>query len=166
MALAERVVEVAVEVCGVKQKSVESPWFVGREAELTELQRSISAAVERRNEAARSGEVEELEAARERLKDVRRESKRARDGWEKNWWEGVLNECVAAEEKGDIGGLYRGLKKLGVRDMKKDTGGTKLTTEEFRNHFKKVSEERFENKPEEIEADFREGEEAERWRIW
>ena len=56
--------------------------------------------------------------------------------------------------------------------MKKDMKGTNLTTVQFRDHFKKVSEAKFENEPEDIEKvvdmadDLREGEEAEEWRIW
>ena len=44
--LAERVVEVAAEVCGLKQKSVENPWMVGKEEEAARLRRSIGAAVD------------------------------------------------------------------------------------------------------------------------
>ena len=113
--------------------------MVGKEEAAARLRRSIGAAVEERNEATRRGDDEEVEGAREKVKDARRESKRMRGGWEKEWWDGILDECVSAEGRGDAGGLYRGLRKLGVRDMKKDMEGTKLTSEEFRNHFKKVS---------------------------
>ena len=50
--------------------------------------------------------------------------------------------------------------------------GTSITTSQFKEHFKKVSDERFENKPEDIEKvvdmaeDLRYGEEAEEWRKW
>ena len=81
--------EVAKEVCGVKQKSVENPWMVGREEELAGMRRRISAAVERRNEAVRDGEDEEIEAARREVTVARSESKSVRRGWEKVWWERV-----------------------------------------------------------------------------
>ena len=47
--------------------------------------------------------------------------------------------------------MYKSLKVLGGRGVKKVTGETTLTKEEFRGHFKRVSEERFENLPEEVE---------------
>ena len=37
-------------------------------------------------------------------------------GWEKEWWDGIIEECESAEDQGDVGGLYRGLKKLGLRE--------------------------------------------------
>ena len=74
--LAEVVVEVAAEVCGLKEKSVENPWMIGREEESAELRRRISSAVTSRNTAVemeRQGEIgeEEVEEAKERLKEVR-----------------------------------------------------------------------------------------------
>ena len=54
--------------------------------------------------------------------------------------------------------------------MKKDNEETKITTEEFKNHFMKVSEERFENDPQDIEEtvdlveDLRENEKAKEWK--
>ena len=170
--LAEKVMEVAEEVCGLKGKSVENPWMVGKEEELAEMRRRISGAVERRNEASRAGNAEAHEEAKRRVTETRSECKRTRRGWEKSWWDGILTECESAEQRGDVGGLYRGLKKMGLRGMKKEMQGTSLTTEQFRNHFKKVSEEKFENRPEDIEKavdmaeDLRNGEEAEEWRVW
>ena len=66
--------------------------------------------------------------------------------------------------------MYRGLKKIGLKDMKKDKEETKITTEEFRNHFMKASEMRFENDPQDIEEtmdlaeDLRENEKAKEWK--
>ena len=62
-----------------------------------------------------------------------------------------MSECVRVEKVGDSGSLYRGLKKLGLRDVTTAKKDTKLTTEKFREHFKKVSNDRFENDPAEIE---------------
>ena len=81
-----------------------------------------------------------------------------------------MDECAEAEAVGNAGRLYRGLKKIGLKDMKKDKEETKITTEEFKNHFMKVSEERFENDPQEIEEtvdlveDLRENEKAKEWK--
>ena len=145
-------------------------WMVGKEEELREMRRRISHAVEIRNEAVRRGDADEIEEARRGVTELRSECKRERRSWETGWWNGVLGECESAEQRGDIGGLYRRLKKLGVRDMKKDMKGTNVTTPQFRDHFKRVSEEKFENLPEDIERvvdmaeDLRHGEEAQEWR--
>ena len=72
--------------------------------------------------------------------------------WEKEWWEGIATECKDAEDVGDIGGLYRGLRKIGLKDVKKAPVETKLTTVEFRNHFSNVSKDRFEEDPAVLEA--------------
>lgn len=86
------------------------------------------------------------------------------------WWENILEECKNAGERGDSGMMYKTLKKLGGRDIKKESNTTNITTEEFRDHFKKVSEERFENSPEEIAEtvrrveDIRHTEKAREWR--
>ena len=170
--LAEKVLMVAEEVCGLKRKDVENPWMVGKEDELGWMRRRISEAVERRNEAVESGDGEAAEGARQRVRELRSENQRMRRGWEKKWWDDVLKECESAEQRGDVGGLYRSLRKLGLRGVKKEAQGTSLTTGQFKEHFMKVSEERFENSPEEIEKavdmamDLRQGEEAEEWRRW
>ena len=157
MKLAEKVVEVAKGVCGIRERRVENPWMVGKEEETAALRRSISQATERRNTAAvehRRGEAseEELGERWEELREARKRWKRAVRSWERQWWDGVIGECVRAEEVGDTGGLYRGLKKMGMRDVKKAKQDTKITTPEFRDHFKRVSDERFENAPQDIEA--------------
>ena len=56
-----------------------------------------------------------------------------------------------AEGRGDHGQMYRTLKELGRRGYKGATDRTTITKEEFRDHFKAVSENRFENTPQEIE---------------
>ena len=48
---AEVVVGGAKEVCGVKKKSVENPWMVGREVEIGMMRRQVCVAQERRNMA-------------------------------------------------------------------------------------------------------------------
>ena len=149
---AEKVVGVASEVCGLRSKSVENPWMVGREEEISRMRRAISVAMERKNQAAAdnrngTGSEEDLEEKWQVLREARREWKRETRAWESQWWQGVVADCVKAEEVGDAGSLYRNLKKIGLRDVKTGKQETKLTTEQFRDHFKKVSEDRFEMIP-------------------
>ena len=55
------------------------------------------------------------------------------------------------------------------RGQKKEVAGTQLTTEQFKTHFEKVSHQRFENRPEEVERvvekaeDLRGTRKAEEW---
>ncbi len=83
--------------------------------------------------------------------DARREMKREIRRYEREWWEEKIAECVQAEGRGDQGKMYKLMKELGRRGWKGNTDATTITKEEFRDHFKGVSENRFENTPEEIE---------------
>ena len=168
--LAEKVLKIVERVCGRQVKSVENPWMVGKEEEVDQMRRRISGAVERRNEVVRQGGSDvEKEAARVEVQEARKAWKKQTAEWEKRWWETVADECVDAQGKGDTGGLYRGLRKMGLRDMKKAPTDTSITTDGFRKQFSKVSEERFENPPEEIDEavdkaeDLRGSDQAKEW---
>ena len=93
----------------------------------------------------------ELNEAIERLREARREMKQETRRWEREWWEEKIQLCAEAEGRGDSGKMYKVLKELGRRGWKGPTDTNTITTEEFRDHFKKVSEHRFENTPEEIQ---------------
>ena len=113
---------------------------------------------------------EERERVKNELKEARKTWKRTVTNWEKEWWNERLGECENAAGRGDMGTVYKNLKVLGTRGVKKVAAETTLTKEEFREHFKKVSEERFENLPEELERvvdkapDLREDERTKGWR--
>ena len=122
--LAEKVLGVAREVCGIKEKSVENPWMVGREEEVEEARRRLNGAIRRRNEVAvevAGGEAteESLEGAKEEVRRERGEWRRTTRRWEREYWDGVIRECSQAEEMGDVGRLYRTLKSIGLKGMKK-----------------------------------------------
>ena len=151
------VTRAAKEVCGEEEKRIENPWMTGKDEELQRMKSRISGAVTQRNnisERERQGEdvIREMEEARENLKTARRTMKKEIRRWEKEWWEEKINECTDAEGRGDSGKMYKIMKELGRRGWKGKTDTTNITKEEFRDHFKGVSEERFENLPEEIEA--------------
>ena len=148
----EVVLEAAKEVCGEAERRVDSPWMVGKEEEARRLRGDIGRWIERRD-AVVGGEEgeEELARAREGLKVARKLWKREVKRWEKEWWESELKTCEEAAGRGDSGAMYKSLRRLGERGVKRVEAGSILTKEEFREHFKKVSEERFENVPEEVE---------------
>ena len=93
----------------------------------------------------------EVEQKKEVLKVARKTWKKERRRWEKEWWDEILVECERAAGRGDMGVIFKGLKKLGARGIKKVAPSTTITTEGFREQFAKVSAERFKNPPEEIE---------------
>ena len=43
-------------------------------------------------------------------------------GWEKAWWEEELKACEDAAGRGDTGGVYKSLRTLGGRGVKKKGG--------------------------------------------
>ena len=146
---------VALETCGEVTKSVENPWMVEKEDEIKEMRTRISNAVINRNRIMEQGVRSDLDADllteyREELKDARKVLKKSSRRWEKEYWDSILTECEKAGERGDSGTVYRKLKDIGKRGTKLARISTKITSEEFRNHFMKVSETRFENEPDDI----------------
>ena len=166
----EVVVDAAKEVCGEAVKPVENPWMVGKEEESARLRREVERCLERRGTAVEAGDEEEMEEAREALKVARKKWRKELMRWEKEWWDEELVRCEGASSRGDLGGMYKSLRTLGSRGVKKVKTGTTITKEEFRDHFKKVSEDRFENLPEDMERvvdrapDLREHEKTKGWR--
>ena len=174
--ITEVVTTAAREVCGVQEKVIENPWMRDKDEEVMVLRARINRAINRRDTAlenARNDNIQnndEVNDSRNVLKEARKDLKRKTREWEVEWWENILEECKNAGERGDSGMMYKTLKKLGGRDIKKESNTTNITTEQFRDHFKKVSEERFKNSPEEIAetvrrvTDIRDTEKAREWR--
>ena len=156
--IAEILTESAEEVCGKRTRQVANPWTVGHEEELSVLNLEICAWVEERNEMAgrtrtREGRrmwQERLNRAREQLKEARRNMRIRLRELEREWWEEVIRECGEASNRGNLGEMYGALRRLGNRDSK-SREGTNITTEEFAEHFKEVSEDRYERTPGQIE---------------
>ena len=165
--LAELMVGAAKEVCGEVRGRASNPWMVGREEELEALHRAVNEATERRNECAvRMGNrrrlrtrvndgnmrrvVREWEDARECVKMTKRELKVCLRRWEREWWDRVIEECREACEEGKMGRMYKTLENLGRRGMKAQEG-TNVTVSEFKEHFQRVSCERYEVDPGVIE---------------
>ena len=146
----------AKETCGESEKRIENPWMIGKDEELQQMKSRIAGAVTERNrltETARQNRQdleEDFEQARQSLREARRVMKRETRRWEKDWWNEKIREYQEAEE-GDSGKMYKVLKDMGKRELKGQTDSTTITKENFREHFKKVSEQRFENTPDDIE---------------
>ena len=81
------------------------------------------------------------------MKDARKAMKSKLRNLESKWRENIIAECTEANDKGDSGAMYRALRKLETRNSKTNSGTT-ITSEQFKDHFQKVSAQRFENAPE------------------
>jgi hypothetical protein len=150
------VTRAAKDVCGTEEKKVDNPWLIGKEDEIQRMRSRVTTAINSKNELiVRNRELDgleqELEVAKTELKDARRELNKKTKDWEKEWWQEIINECQEAGERGETGAVYKILKKLGQRGERKAPESTTLTKEDFQQHFKRVSEERFENTPEDID---------------
>lgn len=153
--ISEILTESAKTVCGVKKREIANPWTIGREEELREMHEEINRLVTRRNELdnnrqRRNGDEGQIEVdeVREEIKRARRRMKNALRRWENIWWQGVIDECETACNTGNIGNMYKTLRKIGTKGMKNAPTSTTITTDDFKEHFGKVSEKRYEVEPE------------------
>ena len=151
--ISRKLTEAAEEVCGTKKRQIANPWTVGYEEELKSLHTEISTEVIRRNELISQtlGEshgmlADALTASRGRLVAARKKMKKRLRQLERLWWDEIIIECENAAEKGDMGTMYKTLRKLGTRSQKLQPGTT-ISTDEFKAHFSNVSKDRYENDP-------------------
>ena len=109
-----------------KKRQIANPWTVGYE-ELKSLHTEISTEVMRRNELISQtlGEshgmlADALTASRGRLVAARKKMKKRLRQLERLWWDEIIIECENAAEKGDMGTMYKTLRKLGTRSQTPD----------------------------------------------
>ena len=65
---------------------------------------------------------------------------------EREWWRERIEECEIAYNSGRMGKMYKILKEIGRKEWKAPPS-VGITVEEFRAHFEKVSEQRYEVDP-------------------
>jgi predicted transcriptional regulator len=165
--LAEVMTEAAKEVCGVCEMGVQSPWTIGYEDELNALNERVSVAVRLRNERVqlagnrrrlrqrRDGRLmerleREVAGAREEVKQARRALRRRLRRLEREWWENKIRECEEACATGRVGDMYKCLRKIGTRGCKAGASAN-ICVNEFKEHFERVTCERYEEEPRVIE---------------
>ena len=152
----------ATEVCGVQEKKIENPWLEDKDDEIIRMRDEITKAVNEKNDLLQKlnddliglyalDANEDLSVAIEDLKSARKALKSSTARWEREWWQQIITECEKAAEVGNSREVYSKLKILGKRDIKTARTNTNITKDEFKLHFQKVSEERFENDQEDIE---------------
>ena len=151
--ISRKLTDAAEEICGTKKRQIANPCTVGYEEELKSLHTEISTEVIHRNELISQtlGEshgmlADALTASRGRLVAARKKMKKRLRQLERLWWDEIIIECENAAEKGDMGTMYKTLRKLGTRSLKHQTGTT-ISTDEFKAHFSNLSKDRYENEP-------------------
>ena len=128
-------VRAAKQICGVHTKKVENPWIIGHEDELAEIRKAINTWWEARRTATNPVTKRIYQT---KLKKARKLMKKRTRELEREWWDERIAECEKAARKGDFGAMYSLLRKLGTR-RSKPQAGHKITTEQFKNHFSKIS---------------------------
>ena len=97
-----------------------------------------------RKEDRRGDEVDRLlEGARNRVKTARREHMSFLRRIEREWWEGVIEECEEACRLERVGDMYKALNRLSKRDWKAPRSTT-ITVEQFRDHFEGITRDKYE----------------------
>ena len=116
--ISEILTKTAENTCGRRTRQVANPRTVGHE-ELAVLSMEIEAWVDRRNqltEQTRTRRIEpELKRTREHVRTARRNMKRRLRELERRWWDEIINKCEEADRRGNIGEVYKTLRKLGTR---------------------------------------------------
>ena len=93
--------------------------------------------------------VTESSTLREERRRVRKAYKVSKKQWEEDWWLEIVNEASEAARRGDTRKLYTTLKRIGIKDSS-TIEDEHFTPQEYKAHFQKVSENRFERGVEEI----------------
>ena len=143
----------AMKVCGKQPKNVDMPWMQGHEEEIREMRERLS---EQLAESKAILETDNFRSpryleAREKVRSTRRLYQRMKRNWETSYWEDLVDEARDAQERNDMGAMYKILRKLGQRDSKAARASEHFSTEEYKVHFEKVSAERYERQVEEIQ---------------
>ena len=133
-------------ICGHAEKINLNPWMDTHNEEIKSFQMRISQ-VTRAIETA-EGLVERTEKILAR-KNIRKEYKKEKKRWEHDWWLNFVEEVKEAEQRGDTRKMYKTLKKLGCKDLR-IFEEEHFSPDEFREHFMKASENRFEREISEI----------------
>ncbi|XP_063711602.1 uncharacterized protein LOC134839904 [Symsagittifera roscoffensis] len=144
--LIKKVREAGKNICGHVEKTNLNPWMDTHNEEIKSFQMRISQ-VTRAIETA-EGLVERTEKILAR-KNIRKEYKKEKRRWELDWWLNFVEEVKEAEQRGDTRQMYKTLKKLGCKDLR-IFEEKHFSPDEFREHFMKVSENRFEREISEI----------------
>ena len=157
--IADILVQAAEETCGRKNREIANPSLDRRSREGTGLPQLRARSVDRqkkhysRNNKNKTRETSKRgrnKQSKRKIKAARRNMKNRQRQMEREWWNEKIEECKEANRRGDMGKTYQILRELGQRE-RKAAEGSKVTTEEFKEHFLEISIHRYERSPQEIE---------------
>ena len=163
-------VRAAKEVCGESERGVANPWVIGHEEEIDEMMARVNAAVDERNECVtalnarrrlrtrvrRNAGLREdvwmmalavrVTRAKAKVREARKEVRRFTRRLERRWWQERIEECREACDRGRIGDMYKCLQKIGSKGRKAPES-SRITVGVFKEHFERVSKDRYEEEP-------------------
>ena len=140
--------DAALEVCGKAPKNVDIPCMVRKEDASQEMRGNISIAARNAKEILKrmyDPENKEHKRAKKLMRVARRRYQREKRSWERLYWNSIIEEAKMAQQRNDIGTMYRLLVKLGLRDSKSARASEEFSPKEYREYFSKVSAVRPEN---------------------
>ena len=125
--VSQMITKEATDVVGRMPKRRDSPWLEGHEEEalgehrkITEISSELFSLIEASKQCLTDEEKEQKDLAlKEKLADRKRGRKLFRNklrGWERTWWQHIIDQCQEAEQQNNVGKMYQLLKKLGLRD--------------------------------------------------
>ena len=144
--LIKKVREAGKNICGHVEKTNLNPWMDTHNEKIKSVQMRIiqvTIAIE-----TAEGLVERTKKILAR-KNIRKEYKKEKERWEHDWWLNFVEEVKEAEQRRGTRKMYKTLKKLGCKDLR-IFEEEHFSPDEFREHFMKVSENRFEREISEI----------------
>ena len=157
--LSQMITKEAADVAGRMPKRGDSPWLEGHEEEaqgehrrITEISSELFSLIEASKQCLTDEEKEQKDLAiKEKRADRKRRRKMFRNklrGWERTWWQQIIDQCQEAEQQNNLGKMYQLLKKLGTRDSKTVSAREYFTPQQYKLHFEKVSKDRNEESEE------------------
>ena len=101
-----------MKVCGKQPKNVDMPWMQGHEEEIRQMRERLS------DQLAESKVILETDnfrsprylEAREKVRSTRRLYQRMKRNWETSYWEDLVDEARDAQERNDMGAMYKVLR--------------------------------------------------------
>ena len=97
------------------------------------------------------------------MRNARKDMKAYLRGLEREWWNERIRECENVCAQGQLGDMYKCLRKIGARG-KPAAKSMKITVNEFKNQFERVSHERYEEEHGVIETAVGRAKDLREWR--
>ena len=151
--LAKKIQEIALEVCGKTEKEVADPWLNTHSQECVRFRTEITRNVKHCHTLLEQGKAatQENRDHRDQVKTLRKDFKRSKRRWEREYGEEIINQATEACTRHEIGTMYKILRKIGSKENKSASPSESFSAVEFKEHFSKVSEARNEQSRERIE---------------